>query len=517
MAFSGGTYTLPGAALNTGDTVSATENNTFRNDMATAFNLTWLRNGTATATANIPMGTYKFTGLGNGTASGDSIAYGQTADAVIYGLTIGRGAGSVSTNTAVGASALSANTSGDRCTAVGSTAGASNTTGIIDAFGSNALTANTTGNYNKAFGESALRSNTTGSTNNAFGGSALRSNTTASDNSAFGESALRTNTTGASNTAVGSNALYSNTTALNNTAVGYQAGYSNTTAAYNTFVGAKAGYNSTGSSNAFFGDESGYSVTTGIQNTFLGQAAGYSVTTGSKNTIIGEYTGNQGGLDIRTASGYIVLSDGDGNPRGVFNDSGFFKAYKGAGWNGLTGFGHEFTNDVDSSTLHAYASNTSYTSNIIYAISNRNTTNGTYKAFAYYNSSVSAYKFYVIDSGAIYSTSTSITSISDQRFKENIQDIDVGLSQVMQLKPRRFDWKEDQGENRKGAVGFIAQEVQEVMPDLVTHFKTNDEETEEYLGIRSQDLIPTLVKAIQELKADLDATKAELAAMKGQA
>jgi hypothetical protein len=61
MAFSSGTYTLPGAALNTGDTVSATENNTFRNDVATAFNLTWLRNGTAAATADIPMGGYSFT------------------------------------------------------------------------------------------------------------------------------------------------------------------------------------------------------------------------------------------------------------------------------------------------------------------------------------------------------------------------------------------------------------------------------------------------------------------------
>ena len=39
------------------------------------------------------------------------------------------------------------------------------------------------------------------------------------------------------------------------------------------------------------------------------------MTTGAKNTIIGAYTGNQGGLDIRTASNYIVLSDGDGNPR----------------------------------------------------------------------------------------------------------------------------------------------------------------------------------------------------------
>jgi hypothetical protein len=46
------------------------------------------------------------------------------------------------------------------------------------------------------------------------------------------------------------------------------------------------------------------------------------MTTGSKNTIIGSYSGNQGGLDIRTLSNYIVLSDGDGNPRQIVNNSG---------------------------------------------------------------------------------------------------------------------------------------------------------------------------------------------------
>jgi hypothetical protein len=52
--------------------------------------------------------------------------------------------------------------------------------------------------------------------------------------------------------------------------------------------------------------------------------AGFYISTGSKNTIIGQYTGNQGGLDIRTSSNYIVLSDGDGNPRGIFDSSGNF-------------------------------------------------------------------------------------------------------------------------------------------------------------------------------------------------
>jgi hypothetical protein len=65
--------------------------------------------------------------------------------------------------------------------------------------------------------------------------------------------------------------------------------------------------------------------TTGSYNSFFGgSGSGYLITSGAKNTVIGNYSGNQGGLDIRTASNYIVLSDGDGNPRGIFDGSGNF-------------------------------------------------------------------------------------------------------------------------------------------------------------------------------------------------
>lgn len=79
MSYNGsGVYTLPGAQLVNGEIVSATENNSFRNDVATALNTAWTRDGQSTATGNIPMGTHKFTGLAAGTTAGDSVRYEQT-------------------------------------------------------------------------------------------------------------------------------------------------------------------------------------------------------------------------------------------------------------------------------------------------------------------------------------------------------------------------------------------------------------------------------------------------------
>jgi hypothetical protein len=91
--------------------------------------------------------------------------------------------------------------------------------------------------------------------------------------------------------------------------VGFQAGRGSSTATtfspYNVGVGYQTLYSNSG----------GY-------NTAVGPTAGYSITTGSKNTLLGAYTGDQNGVDIRTSSNNIVLSDGDGQQRLVINSSG---------------------------------------------------------------------------------------------------------------------------------------------------------------------------------------------------
>ena len=285
-----------------------------------------------TGSANTALGRqalYSNTIASNNTAVGYQAGYANTTGAE---------------DTALGYRALYSNTTGGSNVAVGAYAAYLNTTGVANtAVGYGAGLATTTGNYNTSHGYQALYNNTTASTNNAFGYQAGYSNTTGTVdvfgyqagygnttgtyNVAMGYKALTTNSTGSYNTALGQQSLQFNTTASNNTAVGYQAGYSNTTGGYNAFFGQGAGYsnNHTGTTgNTFIGAGAGYNNTTGVGNSFLGQDSGVSMTTGSKNTILGRFSGNQGGLDIRTADGYIVLSDGDGNPRLVGDGSGNF-------------------------------------------------------------------------------------------------------------------------------------------------------------------------------------------------
>ena len=112
-----------------------------------------------------------------------------------------------------------------------------------------------------------------------------------------------------------------------------------------------------------------------------------------------------------------------------------------------------------------------------------------------------AQKFAVTNGGTIFAVNTTISAISDIRYKENVRDLDVGLDKIMALKPRLYDWKEGKGADIKNARGFIAQEFEQVFPDLIDKWKDPAPEGEEpYKSVR-QDLIPVLVKAIQEQQA----------------
>jgi len=377
-------------------------------------------------------------GSANMTFSGTALTLAN--DASISGLTVGKGGSAVSTNTAVGNTALTTNSSGAFNTAIGYQTGYSNTTGDVCAVGAKALYSNTTGVGNVALGGYA---NGTGI-----------------------YAALQLNTTGSYNTAVGNGSLQANTTASNNTAVGYQAGYSLTTGGNNVLMGYYGGIGGAGSA-----------LTTATANTFIGPSAGYLVTTGSKNTFLGAFSGNSGSLDLRTASNYIVLSDGDGNPRGVFDGSGNFLI-------GTTTVRAKISNDFNGSTNNGIALNDTASA-----------ASTAYAAFYVNGSAIGSIVRVGSTSAVVYNTT------SDQRLKSNIVDANPVLDKLMNVKVRQFDWTD--GDLHQDA-GFIAQELAPVLSGIVTEGKT----AEDMWQVDYSRLTPYLVKAIQELKAEFDAYKA---------
>jgi hypothetical protein len=89
---------------------------------------------------------------------------------------------------------------------------------------------------------------------------------------------------------------------------------------------------------------------------------------------------------------------------------------------------------------------------------------------------------------------------SDIRLKENISYIQSGLEVIEQLKPVKFDYIKGD----KKQTGFIAQEAREVLPDIVT------EGPDGMLGMKTESIIPYLVKAMQEQQKEIEALKAKL-------
>jgi hypothetical protein len=113
-------------------------------------------------------------------------------------------------------------------------------------------------------------------------------------------------------------------------------------------------------------------------------------------------------------------------------------------------------------------------------------------------------------SGSITTYATS----SDYRLKEDISPMANALEKVAKLKPVTYNWKADGTHGE----GFIAHELQEVVPDAVIGEKdaVNEDGTIKAQSIDTSFLIATLTAAIQELKAELDATKAEVQALKAK-
>jgi hypothetical protein len=107
-----------------------------------------------------------------------------------------------------------------------------------------------------------------------------------------------------------------------------------------------------------------------------------------------------------------------------------------------------------------------------------------------------------------YNTSTGAVTYdtSSERFKDNIRDSAYGLSDVIQMRSRMFEYKD----NGRTDVGLIAEELNPIIPELVGKDADDIPESVSY-----DRMVSVLVKAIQELSAKVDSLQAEVTALKG--
>jgi len=280
----------------------------------------------------------------------------------------------------------------------------------------------TAGCNNTASGYNALHSNTGGFdplhnppdlnrgwSNTASGYSALAANTTGSSNTASGSYSLESNTTGDDNIATGSLALGSNTTGSQNVATGFFAMLSNTTGWRNTAYGSYALVgNSAGSQNTACGWSALEYNATGSFNTALGNGAGGQISTGSNNIALGSGAGS-------------LLTSGDNNID--------------IGSAGIAG---------EANTIRV---GTAQTSTFIAGISGATSSGGA--------------AVFVNASGQLG------TLTSSRRFKQNIADMNAASETILSLRPVTFQYKPEIDSKGVPQFGLIAEEVNELNPDLV--------------------------------------------------
>lgn len=439
-------------------------------------------------------------------------------------------------NTAIGDQAMRDNISGSHCTGIGAAALVFSTTAQANtAVGYGAQAHTTTGGYNASLGCLALTTNSTGSGNTAIGSNAMYFNQNGYANSAVGQNAMYKNEVGIDNVAVGGNALYNNTSGSSNIAVGksamYTQSFSNGSQAYfsrNIAIGHSALYYNQPTA-----------ISNGIKNVAIGCNALYNNTTGYNNVAVGDSslaTCNTGfyniGIGVRTLKSLTNGNDnialgrecGAGITTGDYNVGLGYNTYKAnttGAQNVAIGYNSQNANPSGS-----------------YNTSVGSSTNAVYNTFS--NTTAIGYSASVTASNQVRLGSTTVESIggfedwsniSDSRFKVNVSEDIPGLSFINKLRPVSYNLNMTELNNYLGVnipedetlqlalnkkseerrTGFLAQEVEQVAETLNFEFSGIDhpKNDDDLYSLRYAEFVVPLVKAVQELSAEIAQLKKE--------
>ena len=257
---------------------------------------------------------------------------------------------------------------------------------------------------------------------------------------------MYSNTTGLGNTATGRDALYSNTTGLGNTATGRDALRNNTTASYNTAIGSEAlTSNTTGDFITAIGHEALYNNATGDRNTAMGVYSLYENTSGSDNIAIGNGALGQSNGSANTAIGTNAL-------------------YNNINGSNNIAIGNDAQTPDDNGSNQVRIGNAAIT----YA-----------------------------------GIQVPWTTTSDQRYKSDIKNSNLGLNFINGLRPVSYYRNNDN--SKKTEFGFIAQELEVSLNKAgVINSGIVGKDKDGMYSLRYNDLLAPMVKAIQEQQQIID-------------
>jgi hypothetical protein len=352
---------------------------------------------------------------------------------------------------------------------IGYNAGLSNTGGSNNVYiGNNAGFANINGFSNVFIGDGAGREGTE-SSSNVFVGyqSGYNTNGSGSHNVFLGHLSGFSNTTGWSNNFIGQGAGFSNTTGTNNIFIGNDAGRSNTSSSGNTYIGRNAGFNATEYGNIMIGIQAGEFITTGTNNVIMGISAAYQKTAGTNNVILGSSANLLGGNgNENTIIGSLAGREASGSGNVFIGyEAGYFEGGNNKLYisNSSTSMPLLYGDFFPANRMLVVSGNAMHNSN------NRN--------------------FFV--NGTAGGTSSWYEE-SDGRLKQNVLPITNALTKVLALRGVSFQWNDVANHEAGTKIGFIAQEVKEVVPEVVSG--SNDTK----FSMQYAPLTAILVEAIKD-------------------
>ncbi|MDN3491916.1 tail fiber domain-containing protein [Winogradskyella bathintestinalis] len=358
--------------------------------------------------------------------------------------------------------------------------------------GINSLYSNSDGRYNTAIGTNTLYANTTGLFNVAIGSSSLESNTIGGANVAIGLQALNSNISGTGNVGVGSGSIYANIDGGWNTAIGEDALGDNTTGDYNIAVGSYAlEGNTTGEANVAIGRAALISNISGNGNVALGNKAGLSAQGSNKLYI--HNSGASSPLIYGEFDNRILRFNGTTEARSFENSPTTTDLILGGTANTTAGDDGIISSDPDYAGSDIFIRSNDA---VVIELDYDNDETGQFEIKAGDGSEI----FEVDEGGNVY-VNGSLAHSSDRRLKRDIEDLQYGLKEILQLQPKAYNWKNRTQPNK--SLGLIAQEVQPLLKEIVTT-KDNEQKT---LAISYTELIPILINAIKEQQAQIEALK----------